>query len=60
MALDDESISDVAEYVGTRRARMLNHWKGIDERFQWYTLDTINSIPLASAQGKVLDVHCKV
>lgn len=31
-----------------------------DERFQWHALDSIDSIPLASAQRKVLDVHCGV
>tara|TARA_B100000959_G_C14549912_1_gene447211 strand:+ start:103 stop:462 length:360 start_codon:yes stop_codon:yes gene_type:complete len=31
-----------------------------DERFQWYALDSIDRLSLASAQRKVLDVHCKV
>lgn len=29
-----------------------------DKRFQWHALDSIDRIPLASAQRKVLDVHC--
>ena len=31
-----------------------------DKRFQWHALDSIDRIPLASAQRKVLDVHCGV
>lgn len=31
-----------------------------DKRFKWHALDSIDSIPLASAQRKVLDVHCGV
>ncbi|MEE2912197.1 MAG: hypothetical protein VX436_00155, partial [Planctomycetota bacterium] len=28
-----------------------------DDRFRWHALDSIDRIPLASAQRKVLDVH---
>ena len=31
-----------------------------DKRFQWHALDSMDRIPLASAQSKVLEVHCKV
>jgi len=29
-----------------------------DKRFQWHAMDSIDRIPLASAQRKVLEVHC--
>ena len=31
-----------------------------DKRYQWHAKDSIDRIPLASAQRKVLDVHCGV
>jgi len=33
---------------------------GLDNRFAWHTSDTLDSMPLSSAQRKVLAVHCAV